>query len=159
MTDTAEVEILPPSEGDSGNAMPDTEIAQSGSAYPPSRLAGLRPWQPGQSGNPGGKGGNYKVVLRLARDYSPQAMERLIELSGSRDERVAFTASKEILERAYGKVKETAESEVPDRIAPDLSSLSPRQLEALKDAMATIRIATAAAAAGVTVVEADKAGE
>jgi hypothetical protein len=37
-------------------------------------------WQPGQSGNPGGLSSFYWKIGRLARDPSPDAMKRLIDL-------------------------------------------------------------------------------
>lgn len=120
---------------------------------PPAMAA--KKWQPGQSGNPGGKGGKYKEILALARAASPEAMKRIIELTQSDDERVAFTASKEVLERAYGKVKEAPANEPEERTTPDLSALTPMQLAALKDAMQAVRISREAAKAGVTIIEAD----
>lgn len=80
-----------------------------------------RLWKPGQSGNPGGKGGLYKETQRLAREISPRAMQRLIkmaelevidetgqlaEISKNSDPRVVAAAAGAILDRAWGKPKE-----------------------------------------------------
>ena len=48
-------------------------------ALPPALRA--RQWAPGESGNPGGRGGLYHEVQRLAREASPSAVQRLIELA------------------------------------------------------------------------------
>ena len=63
-------------------------------------------FQPGQSGNPGGRTASFVECQRLAREASPDAMRRLIELMVSPDERVALMAADKVLERAWGKPKE-----------------------------------------------------
>jgi hypothetical protein len=80
-------------------------------------MANLRPWKPGQSGNADGLRGRIKTeaeiardieraeIERLAKNSSKQALERIIELVGSKDERVAIMAAREVLDRAWGKVK------------------------------------------------------
>ena len=66
----------------------------------------LRPWRPGQSGNPTGQGALYQEAQRLCREKTPRASARLIELMESSDERVAFMASKEVWERGFGKARD-----------------------------------------------------
>jgi hypothetical protein len=69
-----------------------------------------RQFKPGQSGNPNGnKGSTYGEVVKIARQHSEKAIRRLIELMGSDDERVAFMAAQAVLDRGYGKPKETGE--------------------------------------------------
>lgn len=70
----------------------------------PKKVVG-RPFQPGISPNPGGR--PKCEVKDLARKASRKAFERIVELIDSRDERVAIMAAKEVLDRAYGKVKQT----------------------------------------------------
>ena len=70
-----------------------------------------RPFRPGQSGNPGGRPKSNEHVRNIARSNSVRAIKRLIELMESDDERVAFTASKEVLDRAFGKPKPDATDE------------------------------------------------
>lgn len=61
-------------------------------------------FKPGQSGNPKGRPKVPNEVKRLAREASPRAMQRLVELIEDEDSRVAMMAAKEVLDRAYGKV-------------------------------------------------------
>jgi hypothetical protein len=97
-------------------------------------LANLRPWKPGQSGNPTGiQGEGYREVLRLARDAAPEAARRLIELTRSPDERISLVASQAVLERAYGKPREMVADEPPPPI--DVSSLNAEQVSLLQQAV------------------------
>jgi hypothetical protein len=68
----------------------------------PPALAANR-WRPGQSGNPSGHNGEYGQAMKLARQAAPRAVQRLIELMDSEDERVAAVACNSILDRAFGK--------------------------------------------------------
>ena len=79
-----------------------TPTGSSGSAHNP--VANLRPWVKGQSGNPSGTR-SMKVIAGLLAKAGPRAMERLVELIESDDERIALLAAKEVLDRAYGKPK------------------------------------------------------
>jgi hypothetical protein len=89
-------------------------------------------WKKGESGNPGGIGGNYHKTMMLFRDYSPDAAQRLIEvaeldaasrnedgslrpLSNHADRRLVTVAASHIIERAWGKPKEyDPKSEQPE---------------------------------------------
>jgi hypothetical protein len=62
-----------------------------------------RPFQPGRSGNPGGRPRSEDDVRNLARQHSRRALERIIALIDSDDPRVALAAAREVLDRAYGK--------------------------------------------------------
>jgi hypothetical protein len=68
---------------------------------PPALVANR--WRPGQSGNPSGHSGEYGEAMKLARAAAPKALDRLIELIDSTDERVAVVASNGVLDRAFGK--------------------------------------------------------
>ena len=57
----------------------------------------------GQSGNPGGRPKAVVEIRDLARQHGRAAFERIVGLMHSADERVALTASQEVLNRAYGK--------------------------------------------------------
>jgi hypothetical protein len=60
-------------------------------------------WVKGQSGNPGGRRKHDVTVLELAREASPRAMGRLIELIEHADPRTAISAANSVLDRAFGK--------------------------------------------------------
>ena len=108
----------------------------------PSRKSGLRPpWKPGQSGNPSGYSGLYGETVRLAREASPTAIRRMIELTQSADERVATVAINSILDRAWGKPREAKPEEEQARPIIDTSRLTEEQRQAL---LAVFRSATKA---------------
>ena len=88
----------------------------------------LRPWRPGQSGNPGGIAGRYSEVMRLAREASPEAVKTLVAIMSDpgEDARARIVAAQTILDRAWGKPKE-AQPEAPI----DLRGMSVPQLELL----------------------------
>ena len=82
-------------------------------------------FKPGQSGNPGGRTTSFAECQRLAREASPDAMRRLIELMASPDERVALMAADKVLERAWGKPREYD----PDSSVKRYSEMSPEARE------------------------------
>jgi hypothetical protein len=67
------------------------------------RLANLRPFKKGASGNPSGTSKAVAELRALARAHSPKAFGKLVELLQSSDERVALMAAKEILDRGFGR--------------------------------------------------------
>lgn len=62
-------------------------------------------WKPGESGNPSGLSKKHFELQAIARAKSPRAFERVVELVESPDERIALMASKEVLERAFGRAR------------------------------------------------------
>ncbi len=103
------------------------------------RLANLKPFQKGVSGNPGGvpKSKTKKEIRQLAREHSEDAFKRIVKLMGSDDERVAFMAAKEVLDRAWGKPKDDPDAAGKGtvtvnivRFADGAGSQPPKQLEA-----------------------------
>lgn len=60
-------------------------------------------FQKGQSGNPGGRPKECAEVKELARQYGPEAIEKLVALLRGGDARVAKAAADSLLDRAYGK--------------------------------------------------------
>lgn len=58
---------------------------------------------PGVSGNPGGRPKDEHRIAELARSHGPAALERLVQLKDSKDERVALSACVALLDRGYGK--------------------------------------------------------
>ena len=59
-------------------------------------------FQPGYSGNPGGRPKDEHKVAELARSYTVEAVETLVD---RRDDRVRGTASQALLDRGWGKAK------------------------------------------------------
>ena len=60
----------------------------------------------GFSGNPGGRPKDEYKVVELARSYTVEAVETLVDLMRhSRDDRVRGTASQALLDRGWGKAK------------------------------------------------------
>lgn len=92
----------------------------------------LQPFQKGKSGNPGGRTQEYKDCVAAARTASVSAMEHLIRLMESTDERVALMAADKVLERAWGKVKEQKDDPKPPL---DLSRAPPEALELIRQAL------------------------
>mgnify|MGYP000084632051 CR=1 FL=1 len=63
-------------------------------------------FQPGFSGNPGGRPKDEFRVAELARSYTVEAVETLVDLMRhSKDDRVRGTASQALLDRGWGKAK------------------------------------------------------
>ena len=87
------------------------------------------PWQKGESGNPAGYPKKYAQIVKLARAYTGRAIDRLVELMESNDERVALLAAQALLERGWGKPREFADEPesahaVQPAVQPDFSLLS-----------------------------------
>ena len=60
----------------------------------------------GFSGNPGGRPKDEHKVAELARSYTVEAVETLVDLMRhSKDDRVRGTASQALLDRGWGKAK------------------------------------------------------
>ena len=62
-----------------------------------------RPFQKGQSGNPGGRPKVAPEVRELAKEHGPRAFARVVELMDSKDGSLALAACKEVLNRTFGK--------------------------------------------------------
>ena len=66
----------------------------------------------GQSGNPGGRPRDEQKVAELARSYTSEAIDTLVELMRhGRDDRVRGTAAQALLDRGWGKPKVEVVSE------------------------------------------------
>lgn len=77
-------------------------------------LANLKPWTPGQSGNPSGRR-NSDEIRKYLGQHSKRAMERIVELMESTDERVAMMAAKEVMDRVHGKTIVAPDDDATDR--------------------------------------------
>jgi hypothetical protein len=115
----------------------------TGKALSPAFVA--RQFKPGQSGNPTGhKGADYGDVIRMAREASPRAVQRLVELVESADERVALLASQAIIERGYGKPREYVEPLSP----AEVSAAAERRRKIIAGLIASLDAKAAAMHAG-----------
>lgn len=81
------------------------------------------PWVKGQSGNPGGRPKGEMEVIQLAREASPRAIGRLIELVESKDERVAIAASTAVIERGFGKPTQPLAGDPDNPLFPEAPSV------------------------------------
>jgi len=74
-----------------------------------------RPWQPGQSGNPTGRAPPTVTELELrelCRAAAPEVVPRLIKIVKSGADRDAIRASEVLLDRGFGKPRQTIDAEV-----------------------------------------------
>lgn len=78
-------------------------------------------WGPGQSGNPNGRPKKVINVLAVAKDGSEKAINKLVKLIGSRDEKTALAAAIAVLDRAVGKPKQSIETTAKQQLARDLT--------------------------------------
>ena len=61
---------------------------------------------PGQSGNPGGRPKDEHRVAELARSYTLEAIDTLVDLvRDGKDERMRGTAAQALLDRGWGRAK------------------------------------------------------
>jgi hypothetical protein len=72
------------------------------------------PFQPGESGNPGGRPKESAEVKALARQYGAEAIQKLAALMRGEDPRVAKAAADSLLDRGYGKPGQAVELSGPD---------------------------------------------
>jgi hypothetical protein len=126
-------------------------------------------WRPGKSGNPGGKGGDFKACQALCRSKSSAAAKRMFELaeldaidengelpalSSKADPRIVMMAAQWVYERAWGPPKPFDPKDEPDPNKPkfDPRLLSPQQLELVQYAL---RLMVAASRPPAETVEAE----
>jgi hypothetical protein len=130
-------------------------------ALPPALRA--RQWAPGQSGNPSGQGGLFREVQRLAREASPGAVQRLIELAqldrvddegkllpltSDADQRVVMVASSTLIERGFGKPRDDYDpkAEEPPKTKFNPALFTPAQLEEIERVLRLVAAAQQAEA-------------
>lgn len=82
----------------------------------------------GHSGNPRGRPKDEHRVAELARSYTTEAIDTLVELMrGAKDERVRGTAAQALLDRGWGKAKvEVFTSEAQGNYLNDLKLVADR---------------------------------
>lgn len=91
---------------------------------PPRRRGGF---QPGQSGNPGGRTKVVGVIRELAQKQAPEAIARLVELMHCDQPTVAVRACEAILDRAIGRPMQAVELGSTGELAELLRDLAQRR--------------------------------
>ena len=88
---------------------------------------------PGSSGNPGGRPKDEARVAELARSYTSEAIDTLVELMRyGKDDRVRGTAAQALLERGWGKPKVEVVSEASGGYLEALQAANGRKSVASK---------------------------
>jgi hypothetical protein len=93
----------------SGNTIDQTK---SNSTNTVDKRVHLRPWQPGQSGNPAGRPAIPPEVLEILKAASPAAARRLVELVDSPEPAVALKAIDMLQNRIYGRPAQTLDAKI-----------------------------------------------
>lgn len=73
------------------------------------KYPGLRPWKPGQSGNPSGRPKRVRQLTDIADAAAQAAMRKVVKLMDSDDDRVALAAAREVLDRVAGKPRQAVD--------------------------------------------------
>lgn len=95
------------------------------------------PFEPGKSGNPGGRArhtlADGRTLTDLAREHTEEAVRTLVEVMRDEEAPAAarVAASDKILNRGWGQAPQTI-AVTDDRQPRDLSGLTDEQLEALE---------------------------
>jgi hypothetical protein len=110
------------------------------------RLANLRPFKPGQSGNPGGRTKAQIDVRTAAREYTQEAIDTLVLIMRNGKPSEAAMAANSLLDRGWGKPKQSVEVTEADQGPLQIEDVRARNI-ALVQAVAA-RIAGISAAGG-----------
>lgn len=103
-------------------------------------LDNLKPFKPGQSGNPSGR---PKGIAAAAREHKDRCIQVLADALESDDQKTQIAAAKELLDRGYGKAIAMS-ADVTNR----LDDLDDDTLSAGIDALRAAIAATGAADSG-----------
>lgn len=87
-------------------------------AKKPRRRGAGRPFQAGQSGNPGGRPKELGDVKALARAHTVEAIEKLVEWMRSDNAKASVTAANGLLDRGWGKAAQALTGEGGEPLLP-----------------------------------------
>lgn len=75
-----------------------------------------------------------KEVREMAGEYGPQALEKIVTLLDSEDDKTVLAAAKEVLDRAYGRPKQShhLEHEIGEGMADQIIAARRRAREEVK---------------------------
>lgn len=110
-------------------------MAENSDTAAKKRRGAGKPFQPGQSGNPGGRPKVLEEIKNLAREHSETAIKTLADIAkdakANHSARVA--AANALLDRGYGKPLQTIEASVSllDQMTADEQTALAAALEAL----------------------------
>jgi hypothetical protein len=85
-------------------------------------ITGLRPWRKGESGNPSGR---PKGIEARAREHTDQALETLVRALDDPDRRIAITAAGILLDRGWGRCKQTIQNDPENPVTYVIRGPSP----------------------------------
>jgi hypothetical protein len=85
----------------------------------------LTPFKPGASGNPSGRPKIPDDIKKILKLQAPNALQKLLTLMESNDERIALTAANCVLDRAWGKPAQSTEISGPDGEAIEVRDVTP----------------------------------
>jgi uncharacterized membrane protein len=77
------------------------------------------PFKPGQTGNPRGRAAEDRKVKLLARQHTDKAIAKLAEWMNSDNPKASVSAACALLDRAYGKPKQTIDAQIVKRIVDE----------------------------------------
>lgn len=81
------------------------------------------PFQPGQSGNPGGRPKGDSELRAAAREHTEQALAVLVSGLADEDPRIRLKAAELMLDRGWGKPTQTIDATLRGNLAEILSNL------------------------------------
>jgi hypothetical protein len=93
-------------------------------------------WQPGQSGNPGGRPKESPIAKELAKAHTEKAVRVLAELLDAEDLRARAAAAQALLDRGWGKPSQETNVNLSGNLHTLLSGLpivTPRQNPPLEE--------------------------
>jgi len=85
-----------------------------------------KPFQKGQSGNPGGRPKEIREIKELARQHTTAAISTLVRSLRAKSETARVVAANSILDRGYGKAAQHIELDAGDELIRRLNEAMKR---------------------------------